>query len=230
MTLESSKTTPFQIELGKFLGELRRQIFSGLRLPRERLVESDLAKLFSINRMMVRQALLVLETEGLVTIEAYKGASVAEISLLRIFESYQVDAMLEGYAALLATHRLDKKDLLLLRKYLEKLRTLAIEKVQEWQELNYGFHRIINLTCGNQRLIELIRKNSQFTSYWFIVLSSPGRIANSIEEHQAIVDAFAKGQAEEARRLMENHIISAGEYLVEFMRKNVPMGMWRDGK
>ncbi len=228
MANEGARVTPFQAELTNLLKELRREIYSGIRLPRERLVENSLAKTFDVSRMVVRQALMQLETEGMVTIEPYKGAAVAEISLAGIFESYQVVAMLEGFAAMLSAERLEHEDLNGLKRNLDEQRALEIENVQDWQKLNHKFHRDINLKCGNQRLIEMIRQNCQFTSYWFIVLSAPGRISTNIEEHEAILAAFEQRDGESARRLTESHIISAGHYLVDFMRKNVPVGMWRD--
>ena len=124
---------------------------------------------------------------------------------------------------------LDAKDIDALEGNLTQQRGLDIDNVQEWEKLNHEFHRLINLKCGNSRLIEMIKENSQFTSYWFIVLSAPGRISLNIEDHQAVIKAFVKGQAEEARRIMETHIIQNGEYLMEFMRRNVPPGMWQEG-
>lgn len=225
----SAKVTGFQSELEQLLKGLRGEIYSGMRLPRERLVENDLAHAFSVSRMVVRQALSILEGEGLVTSEPYKGAAVAEISMVRISENYQVHAMLGGTAAMLATQNLDAKDIDALEANLTQQRGLDIDNVQEWEKLNHEFHRLINLKCGNSRLIEMIKENSQFTSYWFIVLSAPGRISLNIEDHQAVIKAFVKGQAEEARRIMETHIIQNGEYLMEFMRRNVPPGMWQEG-
>jgi DNA-binding GntR family transcriptional regulator len=230
MKPDTAKATPFQRELKDILKGLRGDIYSGIRLPRERLVENDLANAFSVSRMVVRQALNILEAEGLVTTEPYKGASVAEISLVRISENYQIHAMLGGTAAMLATPNLDAHDIDALEANLTQQRGLDIDNVQEWQKLNHEFHRMINLKCGNRRLIELIKENSQFTSYWFIVLSAPGRISLNIKDHQAAVKAFAKDQAEEARRIIESHIIQNGEHLMEFMRKNVPPGMWQEGK
>lgn len=230
MTADRARTTTLQSELGKVIQDLRREIYSGIRLPRERLVENDLAKAYSVSRMVVRQALTNLEADGLVSIEPYKGATVAEISLSRIFECYQVLAMLEGFAAMLSAERMTKADLRVLEKNLNRQRTLEIKNVQEWQSVNHQFHRTINLKCGNERLIEMIRQHTQFTSYWFIVLSAPGRISINISEHEAILEAFSKNLPEEARRLTERHLISAGEYLVDFMRKNVPIAVWRDSK
>lgn len=222
------KTTPVQRELRQILRGLRGEIYSGMRLPRERLVENDLANAFSVSRMVVRQALGILESEGLITTEPYKGAAVAEISLTRITENYQIHAMLCGTGAMLATKNINTKEIDTLEANLMQQRRLEFDNIQEWQKLNHDFHRIVNLKCGNRRLIQLIRENSQFTSYWFIVLSAPGRITLNIEDHQALVTALAKGQAEEARRIMETHIIQNGAYLVEFMRKNVPPGMWQE--
>ncbi|MBW2283953.1 MAG: GntR family transcriptional regulator [Deltaproteobacteria bacterium] len=159
-------------------GALRQEIYSGLRLPRERLVEVSLAETFSVSRMVIRQVLNMLKAEGLVGIEPYKGASVASISIDRIFQNYQVD-----------------------------------------------FHRIINLRCGNDRLIQLIRQHIQFTTYWFLVLSAPGRITQNIKEHEDALKAFEKKDGEKARKFMERHIMGAGEYLTKHLEMSLPAGM-----
>ena len=215
--------------MDKVLSGLRREIYSGIRLPRERLVENDIAGAFKVNRMVVRQALAQLQNDGLVVIEPYKGAAVAEISLSRMLENYQVVAMLEGYAAYLAVDHLDDDDIKNLEHNLERQQALDINDIQKWQQVNLQFHRIINLKCRNERLVELIRQNIQFTTYWFIVLSSPGRIRTNIQQHQEILQALKDRDRDKARSLTEEHLVSAGRYLVDFMKKNVPVGMWRQG-
>jgi DNA-binding GntR family transcriptional regulator len=230
MKVTGEKTTVFQTELIRLLRGLRREIYSGIRLPKERLVEKDLAEAWSVGRMVVRQALTQLETEGLVVIEPYKGATVAEISLVRILENYQVVSMMEGFAAMTATERLSAADFKVLADNLAEQRSLEVGDVQRWQEVNHRFHRVINLKCGNAKLIDLIRRHCQFTSYWFIVLSAPGRIPINIEEHQNLVEALTRRDPVEARRLVERHIMGAGEYLVEFLRKNMPAGIWRESR
>jgi DNA-binding GntR family transcriptional regulator len=133
--------------------------------------------------------------------------------------------MLQGFAAKLATARLTEKELNKLQKLVEKQRKLDVNNVKEWQTLNQSFHRAINLKCGNERLIQLLRQHVQFTTYWFLVLSVPGRIPKNIEEHAAVIDAFSEREEEKARQLMERHIMGAGEYLVEHLQKTVPIGM-----
>jgi DNA-binding GntR family transcriptional regulator len=225
MAEKGTKKTIFQTEVDKVLRTLRNEIYSGLRLPRERLVENALAESFSVSRMVIRQVLSQLDAEGLVQIEPYKGASVAAISIDRIYESYQVLAMLQGFAAKLATARLTEKEVNKLKRLVEKQRNLDVNDVKEWQTLNQSFHRAINLKCGNERLIQLLRQHVQFTTYWFLVLSVPGRIPKNIEEHAAVVGAFSEREEDKARQLMERHIMGAGEYLVEHLPKTVPIGM-----
>ena len=229
MAHKGTKKTLIQTEVDKVLHTLRNEIYSGVRLPRERLVENALAETFSVSRMGIRQVLSQLHDESLVQIEPYKGATVAAISIDQIYESYQVLSMLEGFASGLATHRFNKKDLDKLRNLVNKQKNLDVENVKEWETLNRSFHRTINLKCGNERLIKLLRQHVQFTTYWFLVLSVPGRIPNNIEEHSAVIDAFFERDSEKARILMERHIMESGEYLTKHLQKTVPQGMLHQG-
>ena len=229
MPASKNKKSPPREELQKVLRGLRYEIYSGLRLPRERLVETELAEAYGVSRMMARQALNQLTQESLVNLEPYRGASVAEISLPKLYEKYQVAAMLEGYAAKLATPRLTPEDLAALEANLEEQKQLQVEDVQKWQTFNRQFHRTVNYRCGNERLIEMIKENSRFTSYWFIVLSAPGRIHANIQEHKKILRALRQREQDQARDMVENHILSASEYLFDFLKKNIPIGVWCDG-
>lgn len=82
--------------------ELRRKIFSGY-LPRRHLVESKISKEFGFKRPTVREALRELAYEGLVEAYPYKGCVVADVSIQDAYETYQVQAALEGFASYLAT-------------------------------------------------------------------------------------------------------------------------------
>lgn len=222
---KDTKKTVFQEDTDRVSRVLRQEIYSGVRLPRERLVEVSLSESFSVSRMVVRQALNNLRGEGLVEIEPYKGARVAAISIERIFQCYQVLSMLEGFAAKLATDLLTPKDLDRLNRILEKQRNLDGKDINAWEVLNRGFHRIINLRCGNDQLIELIRQHIHFTTYWFLVLSAPGRITKNIKEHEDVLKAFERKDGERARRSMERHILGSGEYLTSHLQKSLPAGM-----
>ena len=215
MVEQEEKKVVSDREVNKIVKSLREQIYSGLRMPRERLIEVELAKEYGVSRMTVRQALRQLNYEGLVNIEPFKGASVMEVSLQQLSERYYVLAVLEGAAAGLAATKVTTADLDELERNLMAQRELHPHEVKKWQDLNHQFHRLINLRCGHQPLIELIRKNSRFTSYWFILLSTPGRIEVNIQEHERILKALADQSPSKARELVEEHIMGAGRYLAE---------------
>jgi DNA-binding GntR family transcriptional regulator len=123
---------------------------------------------------------------------------------------------------------IDKEDIRNLEGLLTAQKQLDARQIKEWQSLNHKFHTTINLKCGNDRLIRLLRQNLRFTTFWFLVLSSPGRILQSIEEHEKILDALVRRDADQSRRLVESHIISVGRYLLDSACEIVPMGMWRE--
>ncbi len=226
MPSKGTKTTDSQNDADAVASRLRRDIFSGIRLPRERLVETSIAEAFSVSRMVIRQVLSNLEKEGLVVIESYKGASVADISLDLIYENYQIIAMMQGYAAYLSATRLAPQDLLALETLLKAQKKIGADNVKEWQILNHKFHSAINLACGSSKLIQLIRQHSQFTSFWFLVLSSPGRIPIGIAGHAAVLEALKKRDPQQSRILIEKHIIEAGKYLIDSTKENLPIGVW----
>ncbi|MDD5222482.1 MAG: GntR family transcriptional regulator [bacterium] len=222
------KTTASQTEFDRITRKLRNEIYSGALIPRERLLEKAIAETFQVNRMVVRQALSQLSSEGLVMIEPYKGASVAEISLNRIYANYQIISTLEGLAASLAAGRVSSKDIATMDDILKKQINIDGRNVNDWHDLNRRFHRTFIYQCGNERLIELIKGNVRFTNYWFFILSMPGRIHESIEEHKEILSAFKKKESKTVRNLVERHIMGAGEYLMETIRGNLPTGMLID--
>jgi DNA-binding GntR family transcriptional regulator len=168
--------------------------------------------------MVIRQVLTHLQNENIVNVEPYRGATVARMSSETIMENYQILGVLEGYAAGLAASNISHKDIDRLKKILENQKNLTEDKedrVDNWQILNHEYHRIINIMSKNNRLVELIEKSAQFTTFWFLVLSRPGRLPHLIVEHEAIIAALEKRDIELSRKLMEDHIIKAGVYLVE---------------
>jgi DNA-binding GntR family transcriptional regulator len=221
------RTTTGSVEADEVAEKLRKDIFSGMRLPRERLIESNLAETFSVGRMIIRQVLSLLEKEELVLIEPFKGASVADVSLSKIAENYQVMAMLEGYAAKLAIDNITQADIDNLKAIVKAQKKLGANEVKEWEVLNTQFHRSINLKCNNKKLIGIIRQNVRFTSYWFLVLSTFGRIPISNKEHMLIINALSKRDADLAAKSVEKHILDSGEYLINSIRENLPISVFR---
>ena len=86
----------------RIVSYLRDEIISGRISPGERLLEADVAALFSVSRVPVREAIRHLESEGLVTLAHHRGATVSAPSVRAGLELLQIRRTLEGLAAGLA--------------------------------------------------------------------------------------------------------------------------------
>lgn len=226
MNQVNNRNSNFKTESAKIGKLLRKEIYSGQRMPNEHLTENKLAQHFSTNRIVVRQVLSELAEDGLVAIEPFKGASVASVSIDQILETFHVVAMLEGYSAKIAADNITKQDLNKLSNIVEKQKEIIRGDPKEWQKLNYQFHRIINLKSGNPQILHLLRKNTQFTNYWF--LSKPEtdfRVAN--KAHEKIVQALSHRDGDKARKHMEEHVIVRLDNLIDHIRQRIPVGMFR---
>ncbi|MBN1382754.1 MAG: GntR family transcriptional regulator [Deltaproteobacteria bacterium] len=226
MTKDKNKIPTFPAEVARISKLLRKEIYAGLRQTNEHLTEERLAETYTVSRTIIRQVLNQLSTDGLVVIEPYKGASVAVVTIDQIFETFTVVAMLEGYAAKLATENITDDDIKRLNMLLEKQKKIRKGETQNWQSLNFEFHRIINQNSGNEQIIKLLRQKTQFTNYWF--LSMPrADFKIAIKAHEKIIAALRERNGNKARKYMENHIMARVKYLVEDIKKRIPVGMFR---
>ena len=201
---------------------IKKRIFSGFYWPKQRLVELDLSEDLEVKRTVVREALKRLSIEGLVYTESYKGCKVADISVEQVEEAYQVEAVLEGFAAFLAADRMNADEITKLEHLIYESKKVDHEDVEKWAPYNRQIHKLINMASRNNRLIDLIRNNVEFHNYWFIVLSAPGEIPKNNQTHKAILDAIKSRNARKARELMEDHILQSADGIVERVRDTFP--------
>ena len=220
-----NKTPAFPAEVARVSKLLRKEIYAGQRQPTEHLKEIRLAETYSVSRMIIRQVLGQLATEGLVVIEPYKGASVAVVTIDQIYETYRVVAMLEGFSAKLAAENVTDDDIERLSILLEKQKKIKEGETRHWQSLNFEFHRIINQKSNNKQIIQLLRQKTQFTNYWFLSIPRMNfKIA--IKAHEKIVAAMMEHNGNKARKYMEEHIMVRVKHLVNDIQKRIPVGMF----
>ena len=226
MNKDTNKTPTFPVEVARVSKLLRKEIYAGKRQPNEHLKEIGLAETYSVSRMIIRQVLHQLATEGLVDIEPYKGATVAVITIDQIYETFSVVAMLEGYAAKLAIENITDDDIKRLSYLLEKQKKIPEGETQSWYALNSEFHRIINHKSGNGQIIQLLRQTTQFTNYWFLSIPRMN-FKLAIKAHEKIVAALTERNGNKARKYMEDHIMVRVNHLVNDIKKRIPVGMFR---
>lgn len=187
---------------------IRAAIVRGDYSPNERLVEGDLAAAFAASRGAVRAALIALSMEGLVERETNRGARVRAISRDEAIEICEVRMALEGLLAGRAARRAGPAQAAELTGVIEQMEA-AVEAVDvaAYAELNRCLHRRIRELAAHAsaaRFVELVRNQGVRIS--LALALAPGRLAASLEEHRAIVDAISRGDASEAEGAMRDHL------------------------
>lgn len=191
--------------------KLREAILSGRFQPGQRLLERELVARMGVSRTPIREALRKLEREGLVSTIPYKGPAVTTFTPESAREVYEVRAALEGRAAALLARRGDRAAIARMRGHIrDAARALARRRPAGVLAANNAFHDELAAGCGNLLLRSLIANlRDRIVLLRVESLSYPGRRARSIAEHRAIVRMIARGDAEGARRLVEQHVMRA---------------------
>ncbi len=195
---------------------LRRQL-----KPGERIVQSDLAEELGVSRTPIREALYTLATEGLVSISAYKGASVANFSVAELEEIYNVRIALEGYATYLATQHITEEEL----QHMEDLLQQTVEALQQADhtralELNRKFHTILYRASRQQRLYEQIINHLDLSELYrrmyFIVKHLH---VDTVDEHKELLEILRQGDAEGAEQHTRTNLQQTASTLINFLRE-----------
>jgi DNA-binding GntR family transcriptional regulator len=195
--------------------ELRDRILTGRLRPGDRLDLDQLTAEFGISRTPIREALLELSYEGLVAITPRSGMAVVGITPEDAVDNFAILAALAGKGAELATWRISAEEL-------HELRALAaaIGQSDDVVAANRHFHRAINLAARSPRLLTYVRQAQRVVPGNYLELF-PEQEQRSRREHAELLDAMERGDGTEARRLMEAHVLTAGEALGSWLAKTV---------
>ena len=146
------------VKRDQIVDELRRRILAGA-LPRgARLPQDELARDFGASITPVREALRLLEAEGLVVAEPHRGVRVAGVDLARVTATYVVRRLIESYAMRRATLRLSPRDLTRAREVLDRAPVPGDPAVDpaSARDRNREFHFLLYDRCGMPELVERI--------------------------------------------------------------------------
>ncbi|WP_084882795.1 GntR family transcriptional regulator [Vibrio sp. qd031] len=177
------------------------------RINQQLLVE-EAVEICGFSRTPVREALLRLQADGLITLHPRHGLRICAMSRRDLEELYELIAHLEVTAIeLCIQHRLSNEQISHLREFTKQMH-LALEQgdIFLWADYDRQFHEEIFEYTGNSRLIETARKyNEQNKRCKDIVIKLRPMPWDSIEEHNQLVDAIEKGDAKGARDMHLSH-------------------------
>ena len=191
---------------------LAARIVSGALAPDERLRQDGIALEFNASHVPVREAFRRLEAQGLVVSEPRKGVRVAALDPATVMEVTQMRAALETLALRNALPRLDAAHLAAARGTLREGQRST--ELLIWEATNRRFHRTLVEPCGMPRLLaaidDLHAVSSRFLHATWQRLDWGPR---SEQEHEAILAAIERKDAEAAAGALAAHILAAGEAL-----------------
>jgi DNA-binding GntR family transcriptional regulator len=189
---------------------LRELVFQHVLPPGEFIDETALAAQWHISRTPLREALKVLAAEGLVELVPRHGARVVAMTDADAEQLLPVMAMLEGRCALEATHRADADQLAQLQALHDRLeRASAAGDTSGYCRLDQEFHALVQTVAANRWLDRATSDLRRFMRLWRgRQLHLPGRLAASLNEHRALLDAMHQRDAAGAERAMHDHLMA----------------------
>jgi DNA-binding GntR family transcriptional regulator len=191
-------------------GRLRADIEHGVYAPRERLVEVDVAEKLGVSRTTLRAVLVRLAQEGLVNVEANRGARVRSFSLDEALFVLEARGALEGVAAARAACAATDAEIEELSTIVEQMsEAAAAEDLPRYSQLNGRFHAAL-LACARNPVLKRLLESLHFPliRYQFRTILAPGRKLTSLDEHRRILHCVAGRDPDGAERAARAHVAS----------------------
>jgi DNA-binding GntR family transcriptional regulator len=183
-------------------------IATGELEPGDAIDDAALASQHKVSRTPVREALLQLQAQGILSSTPRGGCIVAKMNLQQLLSLWELLAELEGVAVRLACERMTHEEIKSLIKQHRSSQKLAKnDDMEGWQEANLKFHEIIYEGARNPFLRqEVMRIRSRTGAYRRHAFGALGRIKSSYEQHEKIVSALEKRDATAALACMTDHM------------------------
>ncbi|MBK1787484.1 GntR family transcriptional regulator [Prauserella cavernicola] len=183
---------------------LREEILAGRLVPGTVLLETAVSARLGAGRAPVREAILRLEAEGLLS-RGPQGVQVRVRSTDEIFDIYQARIALEAEAAATAARRASELDLTRLRHVQQQSRDAA--DPAQARALHARWHSVLAAASHNATVTELLERLAfQLAPYETGSLADPGNLTTSHDEHDQLIEAIAAGDHQIARELIATHL------------------------
>lgn len=187
---------------------LREAILKGDLKPGERLMEIQLAEKLGVSRTPIREAIRMLEQEGLAVTMPRKGAEVAKMTLKDMEDVLEIREALDELAVKVACTRISEEQLLRLKdttaRFEESTTTGNVKRIAEE---DVAFHDIIYEATGNPKLVNLLNNlREQIYRYRVEYLKDSSTYPALVREHRVIVEALEAKDEQRVVTAMHEHV------------------------
>lgn len=199
-------------------GMIRKMIFNGTLNPGERINQAQLAEKLEISRGPIREALRLLQNEGLIKHETNKGTFVTTLSRQDQYEIYTLRALLEGEAAHLAAKNLTPSDYEKLEELIDRFREFTLEEdLENLAKIDLEFHKKIVSKSGNVRLINMHQQLDTQVGAMFLTVANlvPVRINQLVNNHIILLEALKDKNDQRIKKAFTEHYVSTLQELTD---------------
>jgi DNA-binding GntR family transcriptional regulator len=197
---------------------IRKMILNGTLQPGERINQVQLAEKMEVSRGPIREALRLLQNEGLIRHETNKGTFVTTLSKQDIYEIYTLRALLEKEAVKLACVNFTHRDFNRLESLLNDFsQALKEQDLEREARIDIAFHQVIVSASKHQRLIHMHQQlDTQVGAMYFTVANRlPERASKVVENHKKLVGVLQSGDVMKVQELISDHYLSTLKDLKE---------------
>ena len=202
---------------------LSERITAGIYPPGRRVMEQEISAEFGVSRGPVREALRLLEKDGLVTILPRRGAQVTRLSITEVREIFDIRAVLNGLRDRQLAAAPGNVELLpALEQAVERLSQLARNPgdADEYVETVFELNQLLNDAAPNLRLRAILASLAlQTLRYSRLGLSTPERRLQSVGNWQRLVKAVREGDGLEAQRAAEQRVLDSRDAAIRELEK-----------
>ncbi|EPD57760.1 GntR family transcriptional regulator [Streptomyces chartreusis] len=186
---------------------LRKQILAGELSPGARIMQEEVASSFGSSRLPVREALRILEAEGLVVLKANSGAWVSKMDLAECQATYKLRERVEPLALAESMPNLTSDDFARLDDIQREIE--ANDDVDRFLSLDRELHLITYSGCRIEQLVTMVRRFWNTTQHYrraYARLIDPSGKEMINYEHRLIIEAVKRGDPTDAERFLAGHI------------------------
>ena len=202
---------------------LSERIVSGNYPPGQRIMEQAVSAEFAVSRGPVREALRLLERDGLVTILPRRGAQVTTLSIDEVREIFDIRASLNGLRDRQIAESPERDRVLpMLEEEVEQLARLARDPKEgdKYVEVVFRLNRFLNEAASSRRLRAILSSLAlQTLRYSRLGLSTPERRRQSVKNWQRLVKAVREGNGLEAQRAAEQRVLDSRDAAIRQLEK-----------
>lgn len=207
---------------GQVYEAIRESVISGRFNGGTRLTEEHLASLFGVSRTPVREALFTLAGEGLVQPVKGRGFTIPHLDRDEVRDLYELQALIEGYAARRAAMFCTEEEVAVLRELAEQIDAAPgrrfqnqAEKSRWYLEQIDAFHTAVAVASRNRRLPTLFKQVLETPLLLRVFFQRAAEeLAQCNRYHRSIACALERRDPEQAEALMRAHILEARDLVV----------------